>query len=60
MLNGASHADLTRMTKFLGFPFLTFKTYKNIENVLGQSLVKISERTMSTALEQETTQTKGT
>ena len=38
------------MTKFFGLSFLTFKTYKNVENVLGLGLVKISGNTMSTAL----------
>ena len=60
MLNGGSYTDLLRMMKFLGLPFITFKTYTNVENVLGRNLVKISEKTMSTALEQEITQTKGT
>ena len=58
--SGGSHEMCIRFTKLLGLPFVTFKTYKVIENVLGNVLKQISEKSMTQALEEEIKKTKDT
>ena len=41
MLNGGSHNDIMRFTKLLGLPWVTSKTYREIEQTLGSCLKKI-------------------
>ena len=44
--SGGSHEMCLKFTKLLWLPFVTFKTYKVIENVLGDVLKRISEKSM--------------
>ena len=49
-LNGGSHTDFLRTTKLLGLPYMSFPTYKMVEDEIGEEIQSASKEAMKKAL----------
>lgn len=51
LMHGGGHNDFAHVCNFFGVQSLSFKTYKNVEDMPGKSLSKVSKKATKKALE---------